>query len=225
MTLRLYLVRHGQTDGNADGRTQGLRDVPLNDRGRRQAAAIGERLRARPLVAVYASPLARSVATAEAIAAPHVLEVQYDDRLVELDQGLLDGLTGEEMRRDYADFLAQWRDGDPADLVMPGGESMREAQRRMVAATEAIAAIAARWPEGESEAERDREPRAERDQEIVVVSHNLATRAFLCHALGVPIATFRRFRHDLAAFAELERLPDGDWMVTRLNEQCHLPGE
>ena len=214
MTLRLYLVRHGQTDGNAEGRSQGLRDVPLNDRGRRQAAAIGERLRPRPLLAVYASPLLRSLATAEAIAAPHALEVQRDDRLAELDHGLLDGLTGEELRRDYADFMAEWRDGDPADLAMPGGESMREAQRRMIAATEAIAE---RWAAGEGDAAPDRE--------IAVVSHNLATRALLCHALGVPLATFRRFRHDLAAFAELERLPRGGWMVIRLNEQCHLPGD
>ncbi len=206
MTLRLFLVRHGQTDGNAEGRSQGLRDVPLNDRGRRQAEAIGDRLRARPLVAVVASPLARSIATAEAIAAPHGLVVQRDARLVELDHGLLDGLTGEELRRDYADFLAQWRDGDPADLVMPGGESMQDAQRRMVEATEAIAA---RWPEGE----------------VAVVSHNLATRAFLCYALGVPLATFRRFRHELASFAELERLSSGGWLVARLNEQCHLPGD
>lgn len=206
MTLHLYLVRHGQTDGNVEGRSQGLRDVPLNEHGRRQAAAIGERLRDRPLVAVFASPLARSMATAEAIAAPHGLDVQPDDRLAELDHGLLDGLTSEEMRRDYADFLAQWRDGDPADLVMPSGESMRDAQRRMIAATEAIAE---RWPDGE----------------VVVVSHNLATRAFLCHALGVPLATFRRFRHDLASFAEIERLPRGGWLVVRLNEQCHLSGE
>ena len=204
MTLRLFLVRHGQTDGNAEGRSQGLRDVPLNDRGRRQADALGERLRDRPLVAVIASPLARSVATAEAIAGSHGLVVETDARLVELDHGLLDGLTGEELRRDYADFLAQWRDGDPADLTMPGGESMRDAQRRMIEATEAIAA---RWSDGE----------------VAVVSHNLATRAFLCYALSVPLVTFRRFRHDLASFAELERLAGGGWLVARLNEQCHLP--
>lgn len=209
MTLRLFLVRHGQTDGNAEGRSQGRRDIPLNVLGQRQAAAVGERFCPRPLVAVIASPLARSRATAEAIAAPHGLTVDFDARLAELDHGILDGLTGEELRRDYADFLAQWRDGDPADLAMPGGESMRDAQQRMV---EAIEAIAERW------AFADR-------ADVAVVSHNLATRAFLCHALGVPIATFRRLRHDLAAFAELERLDDGDWLVVRLNEQCHLPGE
>ena len=117
--------------------------------------------------------------------------------------GALDGLTGEEMRRDHPDFLARWRADDPADLVMPGGESMREAQRRLVEATEAIAAA---HPEGE----------------LVAVSHNLATRAFLCAALGVPIATFRRFRQDLGAYALLERLEDGGWLVQRLNEGCHL---
>lgn len=207
MTLHLYLVRHGETDGNAEGRSQGLRDVPLNDRGARQAATIGERFGTRPIVAVYASPLARTRATAEAIAAPHGLRVQIDERLVELDQGVLDGLTGEEMRRDHAEFLARWREGDPADLVMPGGESMGQTQQRLIAATESIAQ---RWPDG---------------GEVVVVSHNLATRAFLCYALGAPLATFRRFRHELAAFAEVERLSTGDWMVLRLNEQCHLPGE
>lgn len=206
MTLRLYLVRHGQTDGNVEGRSQGHREVPLNERGRRQAAAIGERLRPRPLVAVYASPLGRSLATAEAIAAPHGLDVVPDARLAELDHGILDGLTGEELRRDYAQFLAQWREGDPAELAMPGGESMGDAQRRMVVAMEAIAA---EHPDGE----------------VAVVSHNLATRAFLCYALGVPLVTFRRFRHDLASFAEIERLAGGGWLVARLNEQCHLPGD
>ena len=199
----MYLVRHGETDGNAEGRSQGLRDVPLNDTGRRQATALGERMRDRLLVGVYSSPLARCTATAEAIAAHHAVEVQRDRRLAELDHGLLDGLTSEELRRDYADFLGEWREGDPADLAMPGGESMGDAQRRMVEATEAIAA---QWPDGE----------------IVVVSHNLATRAFLCHALGVPLVTFRRFRHEVASFAELERLPNGGWLVVRLNEQCHL---
>lgn len=206
MTLRVYLVRHGQTDGNAEGRSQGHREVPLNARGRQQAAAIGERLRDHPLVAVYASPLGRSVATAEAIAAPHGLQVRLDARLAELDHGLLDGLTGEELRRDHAGFLARWRDDDPADLAMPGGESMGDAQRRMVAATEAIAA---EHPDGE----------------VAVVSHNLATRAFLCYALGVPLVAFRRFRHDLASIAELERLPNGGWLVARLNERCHLPAD
>lgn len=205
MTLRLFLVRHGQTDGNAEGRSQGLRDVPLNDLGRAQAAAVGTRLGSRALVAVYASPLARSVATAEAIAAPLGLEVRVDARLGELDYGDLDGLTGEELRRDYADFLEQWLEADPADLTMPGGESMREAQRRMVAATEAMV---------------EQHP----DGEVAVVSHNLATRAFLCYALGVPMASFRRFRHDLASFAEIERLSNGGWLVVRLNEHCHLPG-
>ena len=204
MTLRLYLVRHGETDSNAEGRSQGRRDVPLNARGVAQAAAVGERLGARPIVAVYASPLIRTATTAQAIAAPRGLSVQFDERLVEMDQGILDGLTNEEIRRDHGDFLVQWRESDPTDLVMPGGESMGQAQRRMVAATEAIAE---RWPDGD----------------VVVVSHNLVTRALLCLAMGASLSGFRRFRHDLAAYAELERLDSGDWLVQRLNERCHLP--
>lgn len=206
MPTRLILVRHGETDGNVEGRTQGRRDVPLNARGRRQAAALAERLRGRPLVAVVSSPSTRCLATAEAIAAPHALAVTTDARLAEIDQGVFEGLTGEEMRRADPAFMARWRAEDPTDLRIPGGESMGEVQRRMVAACEAIAAA---WPEGV----------------VAVVSHNLATRAFLCAALDVPLAAFRRIRHELASFAEVERLEGGGWLVTRLNERCHVSAD
>ena len=170
MTLRLFLVRHGQTEGNIEGRSQGHREVPLNERGLRQAVALGERLRGQALVAVYSSPLGRALQTAQAIAAPHGLKVIPDARLAELDHGILDGLTGPELRRDYADFLARWRTDDPTDLVMPDGESMGDAQRRMIEVMEAIASEHA-------------------DGAVAAVSHNLATRAFLCYALGVPLVT------------------------------------
>ncbi len=206
MTLRLLLLRHGETDGNVSGRAQGRRDVPLNARGRAQAAAVGESLRGAPLAAIVSSPASRALDVAEAIAAHHDLPVEADERLAELDQGDLDGMLIADMRERHADFLQQWRDGDPADLRMPGGETMREAQTRMV---EACTELAARY-DGE---------------EVVAVSHNLALRALLCHALGVPLAAFRRFNHDLAAMAVVEVRLDEPWSVVSLNERCRLPVE
>src|ERR1700738_4273508 len=65
--LRLYLARHGQTDWNRDRRLQGSADIALNDSGRRQAAALTERLRGVRFDAVYASELRRSRENAEIV--------------------------------------------------------------------------------------------------------------------------------------------------------------
>ncbi|GMU40271.1 MAG: phosphoglycerate mutase [Chloroflexota bacterium] len=205
MTTRLYLARHAETDANANGETQGWRDVPLNARGREQARVMAEAFRARPLAAIYASDTGRARDTAAAIAAPHGLEVRADPRLREMDQGLLDGLTGEQLRHEHATFLQRWRDEDPADLRMPEGETLREVQERMVAAVEAMAA-------------------AHPDASVLAVSHNLASKALLCHALGIPLAAFRRIHVDLASYAEIEVRSGEPWTVNRMNERCHLPG-
>ena len=203
MTTRLLLVRHGETDSNVEGRTQGRRDVPLNDHGRRQAAALAEMLHGYEPSALYSSPATRARETADAVAAALGLVVVVDERLAELDQGELDGLTREELRERAPDFLRRWMTEDPATLRMPGGESMGDAQRRMVAV---VVAIVEAHPEGT----------------VVLVSHNLALHALLCHALGVPLATFRRFRHDLASLTVVEVHGGGEFAVVTLNEQCHL---
>ena len=203
MTTRLLLVRHGETDGNAAGRAQGRRDVALNATGRRQASARAETLRARPLAAVVASPSTRCVETATAIAAPHGLTVRTDARLQELDQGTLDGLTMEEMRAEAADFLRRWRIEDPTDLRMPGGETLGEAQARMVDACRDVARL---FP----------------DTEVAIVSHNLALKALLCHALGVSLAGFRHLQIDLASLSVVDVGPDGVWTVIGINERCRV---
>jgi len=202
VTTRLVLVRHGQTDGNASGRSQGRRDVPLNERGRKHARALAEALSTRALAAVVSSPASRCHDTARAIAEPHGLAVALDPRLVELDQGELDGLTGEEMRARFPGFLERWRAEDPSDLRMPGGETMREAQERMLAAAANLV-------------------RAHAGSEVAVVSHNLAIKALLCHALGAPLAGFRRLQLNVASISVVDVEPDGRWRVMSVNERCH----
>ncbi len=202
---RLYLVRHGETDSNLEGRTQGARDVPLNDLGRLQAQAVATKLSSAGLSAVHASTSSRALDTAAPIAAAHGVKVAPDARFAELDQGDLDGLTSEELRHQHTDFLQRWRTEDPATLRMPGGETLGEVQERMVAA--ATTAVAA----------------ADDDAAIAIVSHNLALRSLLCHILDVPLAAFRRFHHDVAAIAEVEASADTNWFVLGLNEHCEVP--
>ena len=203
MPATLYLVRHGETDDNVSGVPQGRRDVPLNAVGRAQTVAVATWFGERPLAAVAASPASRARAAAELVAEPRGLTVEVDQRLAEFDQGELDGLTPEEMRERYADFLVRWRGEDPTDLRMPGGETFGEVQARMVAACEELAA---------------RHPGAA----VAVASHNLALKAALCHALGAPLSAFRRIRIDLASVTTVDIEPGEWWRVSTLNERCHV---
>lgn len=74
-TLRVYLARHGQTDGNLKNIAQGWTDTPLNDTGQQQAAALAERLRGVRLDGIYSSTLSRSRMTAETVAAGRTVKV------------------------------------------------------------------------------------------------------------------------------------------------------
>ena len=92
----LLLVRHGETDWNAEGRLQGHTDRPLNDYGRTQAKELADRLAGEGADAIYTSDLVRAKATAEIIGERLGLTVVVDPDLREKDWGNWEGLTGDE---------------------------------------------------------------------------------------------------------------------------------
>ena len=94
----LLLVRHGETDWNAERRWQGHADVPLNARGLEQARALGERLSAEPVDAIYSSDLSRARDTAAVVGKRLGVAVVLDADLREIDVGPIEGLTAEEAR-------------------------------------------------------------------------------------------------------------------------------
>ena len=198
----MILVRHGETESNRERRTLGREDVPLNEKGRRQAAALVASLASVPVSAIHASPLRRAVETARPLAEALGLEVQTDEDLVEMDVGEMEGLSPQEMRDRYGDFLREWLSPRVGTLRMPGGESLQDVQDRAWAA---VQRLRARYPE----------------ETVVVVAHNFTIHVILCRALGLPLAGFRRLRHDLAAKAVLE-VRDDRAIVVSLNDTCHL---
>ena len=92
----LLLVRHGETDWNAEGKLQGHTDRPLNDYGRRQAQALADRLAGESIDAVYASDLSRARETAEILGKKLGLTVAVDPDLREKNWGNWEGLTSDE---------------------------------------------------------------------------------------------------------------------------------
>jgi probable phosphoglycerate mutase len=101
----LLLVRHGETDWNADGRLQGQTDRPLSDFGRRQAQQLADELAEEKLEAIYSSDLSRARETAEIVGERLGLPVVLDPGLREKDWGTWEGLTAIE--RDRVEFVGE----------------------------------------------------------------------------------------------------------------------
>jgi broad specificity phosphatase PhoE len=105
----LILVRHGETDWNAQHRWQGHSDTALNDAGREQAHRLAAELER--VDALYSSDLARARETAEIVAGTIGLEVRFDRRLRERGFGAWEGLTTEEIESSFPDEQRRWRAG------------------------------------------------------------------------------------------------------------------
>lgn len=153
-SVAVLLARHGETDDNAAARFQGIRNPPLNARGREQAAALGDRLAAAgadgdlatgdavrvghdgvvgviPAVReIWASPYARARETAEIVAARLGLPVRFDERLKESDVGSWSGRTYAEVQAAEPEAFHAWVQGDLTHRF-PGGESLRDVSARV----------------------------------------------------------------------------------------------
>lgn len=199
--LRLILIRHGVTEWNATGRYQGQTDIPLNAEGRRQAAAVAQRLAQIPVDAVYTSDLCRAAETARAIAAPHGLEARQDPRLREMNFGVWQGLSYQQIAEQAPEALAAWN-ADRVHLAPPGGESLAKLAARTL---DSLAEIQAAYPEGT----------------VIVVSHGGTVRVILCGLLGHPLATYWQFEVYNTAVSEIE-LRDRGPVVVRWNDAHHL---
>jgi len=127
----IFLVRHGETDGNAADVWQGCDDDgPLNERGRQQSAAVAAYLAEQgPVTTIYTSPLRRARQTARAIAQTTVTPVVEVPALREYDIGRLKGANAQEIAHAWASFVEKCH-ADP-DLAPPGGESARQFAQRL----------------------------------------------------------------------------------------------
>src|ERR1700682_1104239 len=119
---RVFMIRHGATVLSAEDRFAGATDVALSDEGREQTRRLAERLSSEKIVAVYTSPLGRTVETAGILAAPHKLEVQTRDGLREISHGRWEQMTRREVEEKFPEEAAAW-DQDPYTFATVGGES------------------------------------------------------------------------------------------------------
>ena len=124
-TTRVLLVRHGQSQGNAEGRFGGHSPTPLSELGHRQAEATARALASERVTAIYASDLLRAVQTAEPLARATGLDLTRTPALRERSVGLMEGLTFEEAAAAHPEGYAALLRRD-FEHVLAGGESYRQ---------------------------------------------------------------------------------------------------
>ncbi|MBP2018428.1 broad specificity phosphatase PhoE [Symbiobacterium terraclitae] len=133
MRFTLYLVRHGETAANAEGRYIGWGEHPLSRAGEAQARLAARYLSRCPVTCIRTSDLQRCLQTAGRIGEATGLTPVPDPRLRELDFGRFSGLTHHEIARRWPGELAAWM-ADPERASPPGGESVSSLRRRALAA-------------------------------------------------------------------------------------------
>lgn len=203
--MKLFLVRHGETEWNKLGRFQGQNDNSLNELGLAQARDTARAAISWQPTVLYSSPLCRTMQVSEEISRLVGLPVTLEPRLKELNLGKLEGVTGEEMRTAWPQVYETWRN-DPQKVMMPGGESLVQLQERTWAAFQ------------------DLEQVHSQDDVIVMISHNFAIRALCGRLLGLPLSHFHRMYLSLGSVSTMERSSLG-WRLLTYNSTCHLSPE
>lgn len=170
---RLYVARHGSTALTAEDRFSGAEGVELSEEGRRQAALLGDRLRAERIVAVYASPLSRAMDTARIAGAAccDSREPVARDGLREIGHGHWEGKTRAEVESRYPAEYAAW-ESDPFTFAPEGGESGVQVLARALPAVREIVTRHA-------------------GERVLVVSHKATIRLVLSSLLGIDARGYR----------------------------------
>ena len=202
MPTRVYLVRHGATLLSAEDRFAGETDVELSDQGRAQLRQLADRLSREPLSAVCASPMRRTLESAEILARPHGLPVAPVPALREISHGRWEGKTRREVEELWPEEYARW-ESDPYSFAPEGGESgLAVTARALPSLMELVAAHAGRT--------------------LLVVSHKATIRLLLSALLGFDPRFYRdRLDQSPACLNVLDFKDPSHARLTLFNDVSH----
>ncbi|GAA3185647.1 bifunctional RNase H/acid phosphatase [Blastococcus jejuensis] len=201
VTTVTHLLRHGQTEHTPERRFSGRNELPLSRTGRAEAEAAAVRAKELGIDVVVASPLRRTRETAEIVAAAVGLTPEFDDDLVELDFGDIEGLTFEEARERHP--LAARRFGVDVTVAAPGGESVADVSVRVARARRRILSRYA-------------------GRTVLVVSHVTPIKLMLAAALDVGDEIVHRVFLEAASLCTVAWSSDGRSSVRLMNDTAHL---
>jgi broad specificity phosphatase PhoE len=199
--VRLLLVRHGESEGNASGVLQGRLDYGLTALGRRQAELVASRLALTGAVRVISSPLARAAQTAAIIAGAASLEVAFDEGLAEYDIGEASGLTVPELRERFPELGTARAAGKR--FLSPGEEGRDVFHARLRVALDRARLL---------------------DGTTIAVAHG-GVISGICHiVVGMDLSGPGAFQVGNCSVTEVTEDRAKRLVLVRHNEMCHLEG-
>lgn len=181
MVKQLFLVRHGQTDWNAERRLQGHADRPLSALGRKQAVALGRYLKHTKFNSVFCSDLAR---TRETAALAGYTAAQPDRSWREFDVGNWSGCLIDDLIAIEDHAYCRWRSGE---YTPPGGESWSMFEARLRTSLAGLSSIPG---------------------EVLLVTHSGVIRAIMKMILGVPVGTLAAVGHASVSVLDFKTVPN-----------------
>ncbi len=196
--LELIMVRHGETTSPVTNKYIGVTDVPLGERGKRQAMSLARMFAREKLDAIYTSPLERAKKTAEPIAKELYLDYQILSELSDRNYGIWEGMTMEEIQEKYPNEHDLWYKTWP-DYEIPQGESEMQVYERNA---EALKKILANHDKGK----------------VLIVSHQICIRNMLSMLFEMNIGSGWHFQINHAGICRLKIDEYGYATMTSFNE-------
>ncbi len=199
--IRLYLIRHGETEWNKARRFQGWTDIELSDEGKSQAALLGERFKKIDVDEIYSSPLKRAVETAKAIADNKNIEIKMNENFKEINFGEWEGLTATEISQKFGSGFDEFIKY-PEMGSFPGEMSFDNVTERIKRGLKEVI-------DGKD------------DKNIVIVSHGGIVRLIIKYLMGFEGEWYNKTWIDNTSVSIVEIRKNGNLMRV-LNDYSHL---
>jgi broad specificity phosphatase PhoE len=197
-----YIIRHAEKE-TGDFFNPRLRhqDEPINPLGQQTAQRLAGYFADKSIAAVYVSAYRRTWQTAEPVARQFHLTPVVDERLNEIDNGRLDGMSDQAIQQTYPEVWQAFVER-AYDFRFPDGETGAEAQQRIVSFLE-------------------EKRRRHSDENVIAVCHEALIRLWMCTLLNLPVYRRWDFRIDFGGIVEIAYQPDYDsWKLIRFNQTC-----
>ena len=205
---RIFLVRHGETNWNKEGRFQGQINIPLNKNGKDQAEKASKYLKEINFNKAFSSSMDRPFETAKIILQNKLdIKITKIELLVEISHGLWEGKLENEIKEQWPELLKNWHE-KPEEVIMPEGESIGEVSKRSLKAWEEICL-------------------AQKNKDLtLLVAHDAVNKTLICNLLGIDFSNIWMIKQGNGGITiiDLFKDPQKDHVISALNITTHLGG-
>ena len=199
---RFYLIRHGETQWNKEGRYQGMTDIPLSEQGLAQADLLGKRFHYLPLDALYVSPLQRAMATAKPIEKETGVKMVVDEHFREIHFGEWEGKSVPQLQQEYGETYEKFFE-NPFLHTFPGEGLFDKVMERSVAEFEQLL-------------------QKHKGEYVAIVSHGGLLRVMLVGILGMDLPFYRKTWLTNTSITVVDVMENGKRILITLNDKAHL---